>query len=146
MANWLEAYISALEALNPGNVDALEKLTSADIEFRDPFNLSQGRASFIELMADMFERLDEVEFRVDQRIAEGHCAMIHWRFSGHSQMTGAFSFQGMSRIEADSEGLIRLHHDYWDSAEILQKVPMLGRVLRYVKRRASHAGASSSRG
>lgn len=44
---------------------------------------------------------------------------------------------GMTHLRFDSQGLVRLHQDYWDSsAGVFEHIPLLGALLRAIKRRA----------
>jgi hypothetical protein len=41
-------------------------------------------------------------------------------------------------MELSSEGLIAFHRDYWDAAEELyEKLPAVGSLMRWLKRRAN---------
>jgi hypothetical protein len=44
--------------------------------------------------------------------------------------------RGASHLRFDSHGKIIWHRDYWDTAEELYaKIPILGAVMRFLKRR-----------
>lgn len=133
----LAEYVSVLENLNAGNLNRLNAVCSQDIRFSDPFNEVVGIERFHSIMAEMFERLSGVRFDVDhaQRVADS--AYLHWTFSASSTATGAFSFTGVSRLQFDARGLVCLHEDYWDSAEVLSRLPILGVVLRKIKARCA---------
>ena len=46
------------------------------------------------------------------------------------------SFDGMSEIMFNDQGLIMSHIDYWDAAEhVYEHVPLLSSIIRFVKRK-----------
>ncbi|SFG20275.1 nuclear transport factor 2 family protein [Neptunomonas qingdaonensis] len=138
MDNWLADYVEVLENLSSDNLDSLRSITSQAFSFRDPFNHTHTQADFVAIMQDMFQRLSTVRFQVHRSVQHNHDAFIYWTFYGHSRFTGAFSFEGVSRIEASDSGKVILHHDFWDGSELMEKVPLLGAVIRKVRRKLSH--------
>ncbi len=138
MDNWLENYINVLEKLDRNNLQSLERVTADTLEFRDPFNHTHTQKAFVAIMADMFEKLPSVRFTIHQSMRDGHSAFIRWTFTANSKMTGEFSVEGTSRLEVNSEGLIRLHHDFWDASELMQRLPVLGYVIGKLRRKLSH--------
>jgi len=138
MDNWLENYINVLEKLDRNNLQSLETVTADTLEFRDPFNHTHSQQAFLAIMADMFEKLPTVRFTIHQSMQDDLSAFIRWTFTANSKMTGEFSVEGTSRLEADSQGLITLHHDYWDASELMQRLPVLGCVIGKLRRKLSH--------
>ena len=139
MDNWLADYVEVLENLNSENLDSLCNITTGAFSFRDPFNHTHTQADFIAIMQDMFERLSLVRFQVHRSVQQDQHAFIYWTFYGNSRFTGEFSFEGVSRIEADDGGKVMLHHDFWDASELMEKVPLLGAVIRKVRKKLSHS-------
>jgi hypothetical protein len=125
------------EHLAPADLPGLATLYAADARFKDPFNEVQGLAAIEGVFAHMFRTLDTPRFVVTGQIVQGHQAMLTWDF--------LFSFKGELRtqtvrgathLQFNEAGLVSLHRDYWDAAEELyEKLPVLGALLRWVKRR-----------
>ena len=138
MDNWLADYVEVLENLSSENLNSLSNITTEAFSFKDPFNHTHTQADFIAIMEDMFQRLSLVRFQVHRSVQQGQHAFIYWTFYGNSRFTGEFSFEGVSRIEADDSGKITLHHDFWDGSELMEKVPLLGAVIRKVRKKLTH--------
>jgi hypothetical protein len=138
MDNWLIKYIEVLENLNPENTDKLLGVLAPSVNFKDPFNNTYTRAEFISIMQDMFNKLSLVRFEVHQSIQEQDVAFIHWTFHGASKVTGDFSFEGTSVLKVDEVGKVIQHHDYWDGSALMQKVPLLGRVIYWLRHKLAH--------
>lgn len=136
--HWAAHYSGILETLAPVQLDKLAAATAEDIEFQDPFNHTTTQADFLAVMADMFERLDWVRFDVHSQQQNGQEAFITWTFSAASGKTGEFSVAGSSYLTANSDGLVTLHRDYWDASELMQMLPLLGAVIRKVRRTMGH--------
>jgi hypothetical protein len=46
--------------------------------------------------------------------------------------------RGASHVVFNESGLVTMHRDYWDAAEELyEKLPVLGGVMRWLKKRAN---------
>lgn len=145
MANNLQEYILLLESLCPENIEQLYNYVTEDIVFSDPFNQLQGDRAYVELLKDMFEKLDDVQFTVHEsshheknHFIDNSTAYLYWTFTANSRTTGQLSFEGTSRLKFDENGKISSHQDFWDGLALLQEFPVLGTILRTIKKRISH--------
>lgn len=116
----------------------LAEVTAEQLEFRDPFNHTYSQQQYLAILEDMFSRIGEVRFKVHHRIQQQNSGYISWTFSGTTRLTGSFSFEGCSRLEADEKGCIRIHYDYWDGSELIELLPLLGAIVRRVKQKMAH--------
>lgn len=129
------------ETLTPDSVAQLGDFYTADARFKDPFNEVQGIAAITRIFQHMFTALHEPRFVVTRQIVDGAQAFLVWEF--HFRMRGFDTttqqvIRGGSHLELTGDGRIRLHRDYWDAAEELyEKLPGLGLLMRWLKRRAS---------
>lgn len=137
--NNLELYGQALSTLRTDNLDQLRLLTSADVRFIDPFNQLQGQDNFIALLREMFEQCRSVQFEIHQQQCQGRSGFLYWTFNASSYRLGQLSFEGVSRIEFDQRGLVCLHQDIWDSSQVLEKLPLLGTVIRQIRKKAAYS-------
>lgn len=129
------------ETLTPQAVARLPELYAGDARFKDPFNEVSGIAAIQSIFEGMYRQVDRPRFRITSSVCEGDEAFLAWNF--------VFSFKGKTRkeqsvlggthIKFDAEGRVTLHRDYWDAAEELyEKLPVLGSLMRWLKRRARH--------
>lgn len=131
----LARYAKALSELTPDTVNALAGLLSENAVFSDPFNRVTGRAVFLRIFEDMYGRLEDVSFEVHQLAETEQGGFIYWTFRGDSKLTGLLRIEGISRVVLDSEGRVTLHADYWDASVLLERLPLLGRVIRRIRRK-----------
>ena len=132
--------VTLFETLMPADTARLHEVYAADVRFKDPFNDVQGIAAVQEVFSHMFVALDEPRFVVRDIIVQGDACFLTWdfifrfkRFSRELQ-----TIRGGSHVELDAQGRISLHRDYWDAAEELyEKLPVVGTLMRWLKRRAS---------
>ncbi len=136
----LDHYITLLESLSPANLGQLYELVCEDVRFSDPFNQVTGVEGYLELLGDMFQRLDEVRFTVHDCVQKGPIAYLYWTFTASSKTTGRLNFQGTSRLLFAEDGRVASHQDFWDSAAIYQQLPIIGILMRWLQRRAAHHG------
>ncbi|RTE65279.1 nuclear transport factor 2 family protein [Amphritea opalescens] len=134
----LNRYALLLSQLTAANVVELDPLVSETIYFTDPFNRLKGKANFLGLMSEMFEQLNNVSFEVFETQIQGQTGYLYWRFSASSSLTGAFSTEGTSRVCFNHQGLVVSHQDFWDASALIEQFPLLGRIIRYIRRRAAY--------
>lgn len=130
-----EAYRTYLETLTPQSLGRLEEFVSADVRFTDPFNDVRGADAMRRVLSHMFDTVGPVDFRVSHMAADGNTCLMRWTFSG-SLRGRDWTFEGMSTIHFNAEGLVSEHADYWDGASALyEKLPVIGTMLAWIRRR-----------
>ncbi|MBU4520549.1 MAG: nuclear transport factor 2 family protein [Gammaproteobacteria bacterium] len=129
------------EALTPQSVAQIGDFYTPDARFKDPFNEVQGIPAITRLFEHMFVALHEPRFVVTQQIVDGAQAFLVWEFRFRFKRFDTVTEQvirGGSHLTLAEDGRIREHRDYWDAAEELyEKLPGLGVLMRWLKRRAN---------
>jgi steroid delta-isomerase len=136
----VQRVVQFFESLTPGDMHRLGEMYAADATFKDPFNDVRGLLEIERVFNHMFEALREPSFLVKDAVAEGDQCVLTWdftfrfrRFSDAPQLV-----HGATHLRFDTAGRIAMHRDYWDAAEELyEKLPALGALMRWLKRRAS---------
>ena len=129
------------EGLTPADLPRLHGFYAEDARFKDPFNEVQGVAAIRAVFEHMYRALAEPHFVVHEAVAEGDQCFLPWDFRFHFRRgdTTLQTVRGCTQIRFDAQGRIILHRDWWDAAEELyEKLPLLGALMRFVKRRARH--------
>jgi steroid Delta-isomerase len=133
--------VAFFEQLSPADLARLGELYTADARFKDPFNEVQGLAAIEAVFAHMYRALEAPRFVIRDIAAEGERCFLTWDFlfrfkrfaPGQEQVV-----RGASMLVFAPDGRIALHRDYWDAAEELyEKLPVVGALMRWLKRRAS---------
>ncbi len=136
----VQGVIHFFERLRPGDVARMSDLYAAQAQFKDPFNEVTGVPAIQRIFAHMFESLHEPRFEICEAIAQGDQCFLVWdfRFRMKRLVAGEQCIRGGSHLRFDGDGRIVLHRDYWDAAEELyQKLPLIGTLMRWLRRRAS---------
>ena len=131
--------VEAFEGLTPASLDGLGALYADDARFKDPFNEVQGLAPIRAIFAHMFVALDGARFRIRDVIVQGDQCFLSWEFTFRMKrlVGGEMCIQGATHLRFAADGRIAVHRDYWDAAEELyEKLPALGALMRWLKRRA----------
>jgi len=133
--------VQFFEKLQPQDLSRLSELYAPDARFKDPFNEVQGLTAIEGIFAHMFESLDSPHFVVTERIMQGTQCFLVWDFRFRFRRFDTTSWQtvrGSTHLVFNDQGLVTLHRDYWDAAEELyEKLPMVGGLMRWLKRRAN---------
>jgi steroid Delta-isomerase len=129
------AVVTLFEHFQPADVAQLGLLYDPQAFFKDPFNAVHGLPAIQAIFNHMFESLEAPRFKVLDVLVDGRQCFMSWDFEfglrGRSQR-----IHGSSHLRFGVDGRITYHRDYWDAAEELyEKLPLLGGVLRLIKRR-----------
>ena len=137
----VQQLVQFFEQLKPQDLPRLPELYAADARFKDPFNDVQGLAAIERIFAHMFDALDSPHFIVTERIEQGQQCFLVWDFRFRFRRFDTQSWQtvrGGTHLVFNGQGLVTLHRDYWDAAEELyEKLPVVGGLMRWLKRRAN---------
>ena len=137
--------IGFYEALTPGSLVSLDTVYAEGARFIDPFNDVSGQTAIRSVFEHMFQVLDAPRFQVVLTVTEGDNCFLLWNFrfqrKGGKQ---ASLIHGSTHVRFAADGRIAWHRDYWDPArELYESVPLLGALLRWLRRKLS-AGAVNS--
>jgi len=127
--------------LTEHSVQDLARYYAADARFKDPFNDVQGVAAIAPIFAHMFEALEQPHFVVTGQLVQGLQCFMTWEFRFRFKNFKRGEQQrilGASHLVFSPAELVTLHRDYWDAAEELyEKLPLVGALMRWLKRRAN---------
>ena len=137
----VQRVIDGFEDLHPDRLERLADFYAPDARFKDPFNEVQGLPAIERIFVHMFESLDSPHFIVTERIVQGTQCFLVWDFRFRFRRFDTARWQtvrGGTHLVFNDEGLVILHRDYWDAAEELyEKLPVVGGLMRWLKRRAN---------
>ncbi len=133
----LTDYIAFLENLKPEDLARFDEIFADEARFRDPFNDVRGVARICRVFEKMFEDLADHRFKVLDHASGGNRAYLEWQFrftlKGRSE---AWLIEGVSVVDFDENGKVLAHIDHYDAAgQIYEKFPLIGAVLRMLRRR-----------
>ncbi|MDD3352288.1 nuclear transport factor 2 family protein [Zoogloea sp.] len=133
--------VSFYENLSPDGLGRIAEVYAPDAAFKDPFNEVQGLPAIEGVFRHMYEQVHEPRFRVTGQMAQGQEAWLAWEFrfrfkgwrEGETQRV-----RGATHLVFAGDGRVQVHRDYWDTGEELYaKLPLLGRLMRWLQRRLS---------
>lgn len=131
----LTALVDWYETLTPETLGRVGEFYAANAWFKDPFNEVSGLDGIKHVFAHMFATLRAPRFRITGRIADESGAFLAWEFrfgAGRRE----YEVRGATHLKWNGRGKIVYHRDYWDTAEELYaKVPLLGGLMRLLRRR-----------
>jgi hypothetical protein len=127
------------ETLTPATVARLDEFYVPEARFKDPFNEAKGVPAIRAIFDGMFRKVDRPRFVVTRSFGQGDEAFLAWDFvfcfKGDTEREQ--TVRGATLILFSPDGRVVLHRDYWDAAEELyEKLPVLGSLMRWLKRRA----------
>ncbi len=141
MSHAVEKIAVFFETLTPQGIERFSQFYTEDAYFKDPFNEVRGIPAIQRIFQHMYQTLDEPRFVVTARVVEGEQVFLSWdfHFRFRNFKTGQLqTIRGATHLRLAQDGRIRSHRDYWDAAEELyEKLPMVGGLMRWLKRRAN---------
>jgi len=129
--------IQFFEQLQAEDVAWLGRHYTEQAFFKDPFNEVRELAGVQRIFAHMFESLDAPRFEVLDALVQGEQCFLSWNFLFRLKgQTQERRIHGSSHLRFAPDGRVAYHRDYWDAAEeFYEKLPLLGSLLRWIKRR-----------
>ncbi|MFD2261892.1 nuclear transport factor 2 family protein [Lacibacterium aquatile] len=133
----LNAWADFWQNLTPDRISRVRALCTSDVRFVDPFNDLVGVERMEAMLQHMFAALDTPRFVVIDRAMGEKAGYLRWEFT--CRWSGnATSINGMSEVSFAANGQVVSHRDHWDSGEqVYGRVPLLGSVIKLVKKRLS---------
>ena len=135
----VQRVIDGFEQLHPDALDKLAQFYAPQARFKDPFNEVQGIDAIRAIFAHMYVALREPRFVVHTAVVQGEDCFLTWDFlfAFRSGPPVTQRVRGATHLRFGPDGRIAEHRDYWDVAEELyEKLPLLGTLMRWLKRRA----------
>jgi steroid Delta-isomerase len=131
--------VQFFEHLAPTDLAKMHEHYTAEATFKDPFNSVLGVPAITAVFQHMFDSLDKPRFIVKDVVQQGEQCFLSWDFVFHMRRFNRAEqrIHGGSLLTFAADGRISAHRDYWDAAEELyEKLPVLGGLMRWLKRRA----------
>lgn len=133
--------VAYFEQLRPEKLHELDVIYTQNATFKDPFNEVDGLTAIRKVYAHMFLSLHDPRFVVTGNVVQGQDCFLTWEFIFRFRRFNARAVQtirGCSHLRLADDGRIHNHRDYWDAAEELyEKLPLVGALMRWLKRRAA---------
>lgn len=127
------------EALTPQTLDQLPDYYAPDARFKDPFNDVTGASAIRAIFQHMFDTLENPRFVVHSVSGDSAQSFLTWTlyfYTRSGKQVRGWEIHGATHVQWAPDGRVAVHRDYWDVAEELyEKVPVLGSVMRLLKRR-----------
>ena len=131
------------QTISPESVAQLGQYYAASAYFKDPFNEVHDSQAIAHIFEHMFLALKEPRFVVTNQIVQGDQCFLTWEFHFRFKNFDSNTPQvilGGSHLRFSNGGLVSYHRDYWDAAEELyEKIPLLGSLMRWIKKREKSA-------
>ena len=134
----LQRIAQLFEQLSADRLDVLARIYASQATFQDPFNRVQGLGAITAQFAHMYAKLHAPRFAVREVTAQGAVGWMTWDF--HFALRAgaqAHCIPGATRFLLDAQGLVTEHRDYWDACDFYATVPVLGAVVRRLKKAAA---------
>jgi steroid delta-isomerase len=134
------AYVRFYEALSPSTIADLKLVAHNDIRFKDPFNDVTGIDAYTSLLGHMFYAAPDIKFNVLNCAYDGEVCFLPWISTGPVKALGKapWNVSGVTEIRFAEDGKVISHIDYWDAAaQFYERIPVVGWILRFIRRRVS---------
>ena len=128
------------EGLSRESIARIDSVYAEDAYFKDPFNEVRGLPAVRGIFEHMFEQVGSPHFAIRDFAVTGEQAFLTWDFTFRFKRSPDTEqvIHGASHLRFSPEGKVSFHRDYWDAAEELyEKLPVLGGLMRLIKRRAA---------
>lgn len=135
----LQSLIDFFQSISRNSVAEISRIYTDDVWFKDPFNEVNGINEVRSIFTHMFDQVGSPRFVVTQSVLQGEHAFLTWDFLFFmkNQSKVEYCIRGATHLRFAPDGRVNFHRDYWDLAEELyEKLPLLGTLMRLLKRAA----------
>lgn len=136
----VERLAKTYEQLTLADLSQLNRYYAPNAHFKDPFNDVHGVPAIVQIFAHMFAALEQPRFVVTEQLAQHEQALLCWDFHFRMrrwQPRTDHCIHGATLLRFDAQGRVIDHRDYWDAAELYEKFPLLGRLMRSLRKAVS---------
>lgn len=116
----VEEYLEGLDKLSPRTFVLLEGVTEAGLAFSGPEGEFRGRDAFFKILAERFDRLSGLRYKVQDFCWSRRGDVAYVRLSVHYKVkTGLLKqatechLEGIAELEFSPEGKIAVHREFW---------------------------------
>ncbi|MCC5876828.1 MAG: nuclear transport factor 2 family protein [Candidatus Sumerlaeia bacterium] len=124
--------------LNWDNIDLVEELYTPDVYFNDPIHELKGIDELTRYYIRLYDGVEKCHFHWHDEVANDGQGMIAWTMvMSHKRFRKGETLEmpGVSHLRF-REGKVAWHRDYFDMGRMIyERVPLLGGVIRRIKKR-----------
>jgi hypothetical protein len=139
MSEIIERFSTTWRDLSADKVDTLGRVYTHNAVFVDPFHRLEGLVAIQNYAAHMYENLISSEFAFAAKHQIGDEVYLRWTMTVcHKRLRGGepVVVPGMTYLKLSGDK-VSYHEDYYDGgALIYENIPLLGGLIRLVKRNA----------
>lgn len=131
-----DKHVKWLESIRRETVtlDVLKEYYTHDEHFRDPFNDVCGIDNVQRVYDKMFDQVNNIHFQITEYALNGaSIAFLSWTMTFEARGK-EHEIVGASRLRFEDNGLVSEHFDFWDTLPAFETIPVIGFVLKAIKR------------
>ncbi len=139
MPSMVERFKRLYHSLTKDNRDLVEEVYADELHFEDPFHAIDGLKPFRNYLARLYAGVTSCRFSFHDEAVQGNVAILMWtmelrhRRLNHGRL---IVVPGASCLRSHADRVV-YHRDYLDAGALLyEQLPLLGSVIRAVKRQA----------
>jgi len=131
-------FCARFQPLTTSELSALAECYSDDVDFTDPLHHHVGRDRVMAYYAELLDGVQHCHFDFHDRQTVGNTSFLTWTMHlTHPRLHGGrtINVAGCSRLQWRGQRVCR-HRDYFDvGAMLYEQLPLLGWLIRGVKKR-----------
>lgn len=133
----------AFNTLRADNLHILDNFYHPELTFTDPVGSLTGLKAMKDYYRTMYENVQDIKFHFHHMVEEDNNIMVTWTMDLRADgLNGGemVKVAGVSHVVFDERtNLVISHRDYFDMGEfVYETVPILGSIIRYIKKKLSH--------
>lgn len=114
--------------------NSIKDLYAKDAFINDRIHIVQGQENIKSYFLGTFDKILAGEFITHEVVYGKKDAYLRWTMVLYTKSrSNPWEFEGMSQLRFNESGKIIFHLDHWDYAELMEKLPVVGGVVRYVR-------------
>ena len=113
---------------------ALPLLYADQAFLNDRIHIQKGLKDIESYFAKTFDKVESARFDMLEVTYGVKDAYVRWDMHIKTKSSDTYwTFPGMSQLRFNEDGKIIFHFDHWDYAQLLEKFPGIGGLVRYIR-------------
>ncbi|MEP2650950.1 MAG: nuclear transport factor 2 family protein [Paraglaciecola sp.] len=138
--NKIDNFVAAYQNINKDNLALLKDIYHQDVVFIDPLHKVEKITELEQYFSHLYSNVQSITFKIDESLEIADKGFLYWTMVySHPSLNGGadINVMGHSRLEFKGN-LVIFHQDYVDTnAMIFEHIPVVGKLIKYLKKRAS---------
>jgi limonene-1,2-epoxide hydrolase len=134
----VDAFVEFYRAFSTATLESrFDDLYASNAYFYDGIKEIRGKERIKSYFRETLASMNDATILVDDVAVSDGNYYVRWRmdFALNRNPDDRIRALGMTHLRFDEQGRIIFHHDFWDTSVVFEKLPVIGAVIQWIKKK-----------